>query len=1357
MKMKKGSLRKNLALLLSMGLVLVNLEVSGLAALAWGMPGTEREAGSEWSSASNAGQNAGKASGSDAAGEEELINDLEGAATPSNLLLRAATGDLWEHWTATDYKFLDGNSGKGTAKQPYQIRTKAHLMAFSQLASLGMVISPGALESDAYVGDYDGAYFELMADINLAGMDWIPIGFYQNEAEMKGMVPHPFRGHFDGNGHTISNYRISKPDWDYAGLFGAVEDGSIRNLHVRISDTLTAGSQVGILAGYVEGQSVIQNCSVKGNVRGKGLVGGLVGYAAGSGRDDAVIEDCKADVTVDAVPSDSGRQVSAGGIAGQADSITIVDCEVETADNRTARIQGKGYVGGITGWQNDTDIYHVLVSSGTIGGNGATAIGGITGYYTSGDIKVARVHASIGSSGLGNYAHEGVFIGNKGSGCNFTYGTSAQDDLAYLFTDTEAKLNAGVCGSDVPDDNAYTYDAHVGFWHAGDLYFTWKQGNRTKVCTDRYFYEELEAGILNVMDEEINGGEVPFVINHVAPDSTGRPRRGYLISIPQIDTVANGTNFYDVAVLTVTGNGAYYRPLDKEHRGAVADGATVTIATSPRNTDTEKYQLSGAPQYVKGGASKAATYVTGGEYTFTMPANDTEVTAVYKRVAADIRVAPTAYGFKVVQTRTGNRKAPTLTTVVTGNTGHEIARYVNGTLTSAQVMPVSIQKTVDTNDDVADSRVLWSVDDPGLIRLLENDDKDAAGYTDKSASIQVRLDSPFFTDIIRNAESRQAENGYRYAIPATIYGAGHAGGGVAVLTAATRNSESFEGKPCTAQCRVNVTFQILDQTYVDIETVDLDQKLLEYVVTRTLTGNRKAPAESITVTPPQILRGNFHPEYFSRKDVTWSVDDPSIASIAADADSYQSVRVSAISQAKWIQDLIDIDRNIKAQDPMTQVAGSGTRETRVVVKADDRNGNSRTAFCTVRVTFVTNDHTGKGSSSGSSGSSGGSGGSGGGGGSSSGVTPVGTTKRTDAPAGAVTGTWVQDGAGHWLFTGEGRTYASEWAYIHNPYAPQGQERADWYRFDDQGYMVTGWFTDAGGDTYYLHDVPDGTQGRMYTGWHWIGGKQYYFKEVSDGTRGALQQDAAAPDSGQAESASARGYWSDTDHLTWTRSDGSVVVIGNGPRYADLHPEVTDREALLKEYVNNPGDGVANQNSKGEPKANYEEGALQLLREFVNSFDWIHSDELTRLKAVHDRIALGRHGNTYGSSNASRGAWRVLQYKEGVCSDYAWEFQQLANYVGLECVTYEPEVFHAACLVKINGQWITVDAQMPNALFDNTVTYPVDFDVEYNRKANEYSQSESGRRMDAWALLNEQLQQGVISEEEFNEKTEELWH
>ena len=71
--------------------------------------------------------------------------------------------------------------------------------------------------------------------------------------------------------------------------------------------------------------------------------------------------------------------------------------------------------------------------------------------------------------------------------------------------------------------------------------------------------------------------------------------------------------------------------------------------------------------------------------------------------------------------------------------------------------------------------------------------------------------------------------------------------------------------------------------------------------------------------------------------------------------------------------------------------------------------------------------------------------------------------------------------------------------------------ADWYRFDSDGIMLTGWYLDTDGNRYYLNPVADGKQGRMVTGWQQIGGKWYFFKTVSDGTRGSLLVNTTTPD------------------------------------------------------------------------------------------------------------------------------------------------------------------------------------------------------------------------------------------------------
>ena len=91
------------------------------------------------------------------------------------------------------------------------------------------------------------------------------------------------------------------------------------------------------------------------------------------------------------------------------------------------------------------------------------------------------------------------------------------------------------------------------------------------------------------------------------------------------------------------------------------------------------------------------------------------------------------------------------------------------------------------------------------------------------------------------------------------------------------------------------------------------------------------------------------------------------------------------------------------------------------------------------------------------------------------------------------GWWFQLYGGSWLSNG--------WQLIHSR----------WYRFDQNGYMVTGWFTDGDGNRYYLNPVDDGTLGMMRTGWQVIDGRSYYFNTQSDGTMGRLFVNATTPD------------------------------------------------------------------------------------------------------------------------------------------------------------------------------------------------------------------------------------------------------
>ena len=1033
--------------------------------------------------------------------ESSVVTSISGSnaipATSANAwkltqMRSAATGDLWEHWIG-DLSFLSGERGDGTKERPFQLSTKEHLMGLSELAAKGMVMKEG---EGTYPGDYSDCHFQLTRNIDLGGIEWMPIGFYQNEVDFLTEEVRPFSGHFDGNGKTVSNFVIYRPEWKNAGLFGVLENAEITDLTVKPGYVIQAKDQVGILGGSAS-NCVIRNVTVMGSVYAEGTAGGLFGEI----KENSVIENCIADHV--AVDSGRAKEVYTGGIAGKAAESLIVDCTVNTGDSMTARIQGDGYVGGIAGFQNGTDIFNVHVM-GTIGGNGSQSIGGVTGKYASGKMKVARFEGVIADSGMGSLAREGTFIGVHDSGFHYRYGTESGSDLAYLFADTEGKIAAGVCGSGIPDDNRYGYDAHIGYWHSKDNFFSLVQGQNTKTETERYFYQELEEGILHLIDSEEYARDQEYSPDHFAPNAVGRPTRGYLVSVLQIDAVTDVENYYDVATLTAKGESAYSRELDKDTRGAVAAGDVVTVVTAPKNTTEEKYQMDGVPTFTnKSGNRVDMAYQTGGSYSFTMPAYDTEISAEYKKVAADVRIEPEEYVFRVIQERSGDRKNPSIVTEVKDKAGKLIARYINGELEKGtKVQEVTLEAIVDKNNDVADHRVSWSVDDSDLLLLKKNADEDSEGYTAMSASVELNLEADFFENIIEHAEQVQRASGYRYAIPDTVYGNGTQGG-LAVLTAKTRPASSFEGKPVEANCKIPVMFQIKDRTTVSLYTVRFDKTDIEFVVTRRLTGNRRTPKEEILISGPEKLTVQLQPEYSNLKAIEWSVSDPYVLRLDSndysgevESGDYKEAVVQAIKDAKWIRDLMAVDDELYKADTKVQRNRNGEKTAQILMTATDVLGNQETAVCNVKVKFVTEDQTSLyGYSSSGSGSGGGSGTN-----RSSGTETVNTALQ---PA---IGAWVQTADKKWNYYRNGQKCIDQWAYIYNPYATEPEIREDWFLFDAAGVMCTGWYQAEDGGWYYLHEEEDGRQGYMYTGWHEIEGKWYYF-----GTDGRMYYSTKTPD------------------------------------------------------------------------------------------------------------------------------------------------------------------------------------------------------------------------------------------------------
>ena len=123
-------------------------------------------------------------------------------------------------------------------------------------------------------------------------------------------------------------------------------------------------------------------------------------------------------------------------------------------------------------------------------------------------------------------------------------------------------------------------------------------------------------------------------------------------------------------------------------------------------------------------------------------------------------------------------------------------------------------------------------------------------------------------------------------------------------------------------------------------------------------------------------------------------------------------------------------------------------------------------------------------------------------------------RNVRVPSYTVEGQWAKTADGKWKLSGaDGKAYAGAWVPVYNPYADlnAGVCAFGWYIFDQEGNMVTGWYTDALGDTYYLNPISDNTQGEMLIGWQMIDGKYYYFNTNPDGTRGKMLKNVVTPD------------------------------------------------------------------------------------------------------------------------------------------------------------------------------------------------------------------------------------------------------
>ena len=108
-----------------------------------------------------------------------------------------------------------------------------------------------------------------------------------------GGISDNFAGVFDGQGYTISNFKVDSTENSfYAGLFNQVSHGgTIKNLTVK-NATIVGNSMVGAVASSLD-NAVIDNCkAIDCTLIGVKKVGSVVGYTAGGTVKDCYAENC---------------------------------------------------------------------------------------------------------------------------------------------------------------------------------------------------------------------------------------------------------------------------------------------------------------------------------------------------------------------------------------------------------------------------------------------------------------------------------------------------------------------------------------------------------------------------------------------------------------------------------------------------------------------------------------------------------------------------------------------------------------------------------------------------------------------------------------------------------------------------------------------------------------------------------------------------------------------------------------------------------------------------------------------------------------------------------------------------------
>ena len=208
--------------------------------------------------------------------------------------------------------YVAPDAGSGTKNDPYNIYSTADLLKMSEL-----------------LVPQTKVYFRLKADIDMEGIDWVPLNFaspYENCID------------FDGGGHTISNFTSTFANYPsfFGVLYGNCHDVTFTNAVIESA----VGGATGIIASYCGTTNLpgeAHRVHVQGRVYSPG--GNKNGTGALFGRIwGANITACSADAEIE-----SGEDYVGGLFGYDTGASTVSDCWTK------GHIKAGSKVGGIGG------------------------------------------------------------------------------------------------------------------------------------------------------------------------------------------------------------------------------------------------------------------------------------------------------------------------------------------------------------------------------------------------------------------------------------------------------------------------------------------------------------------------------------------------------------------------------------------------------------------------------------------------------------------------------------------------------------------------------------------------------------------------------------------------------------------------------------------------------------------------------------------------------------------------------------------------------------------------------------------------------------------------------------------------